>query len=89
MKIEKLQDILDSGSFHSDISPEVELALKTKLQYNSKKNEKVHSNTKPMLDFHKINKEAIKLADTEVKYPEELPKGVVISVRKKPQASTL
>ena len=89
MKTEKLQDILDSGSFYSDISPEVELALKAKLQYSSTKNKKVHRNTKPMLDFEAINQEAIKLAGTEVKYPQELPKGVVISVRKKPQASAL
>ena len=89
MKIKKLQDILDSGSFHSDISPEVELALKTKLQYSSKKNKKVYRNTKPMLDFDVINQEAIKLVGAEVKYPQELPKGVVISVRKKPQASIL
>lgn len=87
MKTKKLQDILDSGAFHSDLSPEVELALKTKLQYSSTNNKKAHHNTKPMLDFETINQEAIKLADTEVKYPQTLPKGVVISVRKKPQAS--
>lgn len=89
MKIKKLQDLLDSGSFHSDISPEVELALKTKLQNSSKKDKTVCRNTKPMLDFDAINQEAIKLVGVEVKYPQELPKGVVISVRKKPQASVL
>lgn len=89
MKTKKLQDILNSGSFHSDISPEVELVLKTKLQNSFTKNKKVHSNIKPMLDFDVINQEAIKLAGIGVKYPQELPKGVVISVRKKPQASAL
>lgn len=89
MKTEKLQDILNSGSFHSDISPEAKLALKTKLQYSAKKNKKAHGNTKPMLDFDAINKEALKLAATDVKYPQELPKGVVISVRKRSQTSAL
>jgi hypothetical protein len=88
MKIKKLQDLLDSGSFHSDISPEVELALKTKLQNSSKKDKKVYRSMRPMLDFSVINQEAIKLAGTEVKYPQELPKGVIISV-KKSQASAL
>lgn len=88
MKIEKLQNILNIGSFHSDISPEVELALKAKLK-NSMKKTRRNSSVKPMLDFEEINKEAIKLAGIEVKYPQKLPKGVVISVRKKSLSSTL
>lgn len=83
MEIKKLEHILNNGSFNSDISPEVRLALKAKLNKNSVKNLK-KTTTKPLLDFDKINQEAIKLANSEVKYPQKLPKGVIISVRKKP-----
>jgi len=89
MKIEKLEGILNSGSFHSDISPEVKLALEAKLKRCSIENTKNSTTIKPLLDFDAINKEAIKLARTEVKYPEKLPKGVVIAVRKKSLSSTL
>ena len=82
MKIKKLENILNSGSFHSDISPEVLLVLKAKLKSSSVKSRKISRAVKPVLDFYEINKEAVKLADTRVRYPKNLPKGVVISVRK-------
>jgi hypothetical protein len=89
MKIEKLENVLNSGSFHSDISPEALLALKAKLKKSStKKTNSSPSVVKPMLDFDAINQEALKFASPEVKYPKRLPKGVVISVRKKPQVDT-
>lgn len=82
MRIEKLENILNSGSFHSDISPEVSLALEAKLNNSSAATTKENTKNRLMLDFEEINKEAIKLAATEVKYPDNLPKGVIISVRK-------
>ena len=82
MKMKKLENILNSGSFHSDISPEVLLALKAKLKRSAIKSKKRRIAVKPFLDFDEINKEALKLADTRVSYPNNLPKGVVISVRK-------
>jgi hypothetical protein len=89
MKIEKLENILNSGSFHSDISPEVELFLKAKLKRSSIKATRNSATIKPLLDFEEINKEAIKLSAVEVKYPKNLPKGVIISVRKKSLASVV
>jgi hypothetical protein len=83
MRIIKLENILSSGSFHSDISPEVALALKAKLKRSSIKSRRRGITVKPVLDFDEINKEAIKLACVKVKYPQKLPKGVVISVRRK------
>ena len=87
MRIEKLENILNKGSFHSDLAPEVLRALEAKLKRSSI--EKVKRSTavvKPMLDFDEINKEAIKLAGARVKYPQNLPKGVVIAVRKESSA---
>ena len=81
--MKKLENILSSGSFHSDISPEVVLALKAKLKRSSIKSRRKSATVKPLLDFDEINKEAIKLACVKVKYPQKLPKGVVISVRRK------
>ena len=89
MKIKKLENILNSGSFHSEISPEVALALKAKLQKTSSRRTRRGSTVKPMLNFDEINKEAIKLVGVGVKYPQKLPKGVVISVRKKPRTSAI
>lgn len=45
--------------------------------------------TKPLLDFDKINQEAIKLAGAGISYPQNLPKGVVISVRKESSFSAI
>jgi hypothetical protein len=83
MSMKKLENILTSGSFHSDISPEVVLALKEKLKRSSLKSRRRGTTVKPVLDFEEINKEAIKLSCVKVKYPKKLPKGVVISVRRK------
>ncbi|MEA2073573.1 MAG: hypothetical protein U9O86_08310 [Campylobacterota bacterium] len=79
MRIKKLEKILNSGSFHSELSDEVELALQTVLKKTV--TSRVKKSTKPMLDFDEINLEAIKLAGTGVKYPESLPKGVIISIK--------
>lgn len=82
MKIKKLENILNSGSFHSDINPEVILALTAKLKRSSIASARRVGSVKPLLDFEEINKEAVKIAATKVSYPENLPKGVIISVRK-------
>jgi hypothetical protein len=89
MRIKKLENILNSGSFYSDISPEVALALKAKLNKSSSATTKEDTPNKPLLDFEEINQEAIKFAATEVKYPKNLPKGVIISVRKNSSSSTV
>lgn len=89
MRIEKLENILNSGSFYSEISPEVELALKTKLKRTSIKTTRVTTASKPLLDFDEINQEAIKLAGVGVSYPQNLPKGVIISVRRESSLSAI
>lgn len=80
MRIKKLEKILNAGSFHSELSHEAELALKAMLKKTPTRRIK-RVTSKPMLDFDEINQEAIKLAGTGVKYPQKLPKGVVISIK--------
>lgn len=89
MRIKKLEHILNRGSFHSDVSPDVALALKATLERNYVKSMKNVATVEPFLDFTEINKEAIKFAGAGVRYPENLPKGVIISVRKELKSSVV
>jgi len=78
--ITRLQEIVNSGEFFTDISSEAMTALESSIDIKNKRSKTLTHKEKLTLDFTEINKIAIEKRGN-LKVYENLPKGIRVVAR--------
>jgi hypothetical protein len=81
--MDKFKQILKKGTFQNKVNAEVLLTLKSKIEKSKTLSKrKAQKKMELNLDFTALNQEIIARLRKDIKFPSNLPKGVIIAIKK-------